>query len=334
METEEYGRSKRLLALRLPHILNECRLYLHERLLMPIRPTIRATIFMVAALASFCAAANQSPSASDSLYGQLATLNISLRTASGQEREAGVVERYETLMTAMPPCPHDADDVAFIDDLFKATAFAQLYSLSQGHTDTLGCLYQALLQSGNSSDWHTLTYAGALISVARFSQANLLLQQLGDRQVSPLPHIAADHAAVANTQWRMLALESPSQAAITRWAPAPEHLHVVAVVHPACGFSARAMADIASNNDLAWLRENLLLLVPPQEELPIKGILEWNRAHPQLPMQRMYTRADWAALASLDTPTFYLMQGTQVMERFEGWPNDAGLQRLQAALAH
>lgn len=315
-------------------MLNECRLHLHERLLMPIRSTICATLFMMVTLASFCAAARQSPSASDSLHGQLVTLNISLKMASGQQRAAGVVDRYETLMTAIPPCPHDADDAAFIDDVFKATAFAQFYSLSQGHTDTLGCLYQALLQGGNATDWHTLTYAGALVSVARFAQANQLLQQVRDRQLPPLPHIAADHAFAANTQWRMLALQSPSQAAITRWAPAPERLQVIAVVHPACGFSARAMADIASGNDLAWLRENLLLLVPPQDALPSKGILEWNRAHPQLPMQRMYTRADWAALTSLDTPTFYLMQGTQVIERFEGWPNDAGLQRLQAALAH
>lgn len=94
------------------------------------------------------------------------------------------------------------------------------------------------------------------------------------------------------------------------------------------------MGEITGRNDLAWLREWLILLVPPGSTLPASGMLEWNRSHPDLPMHRMYTRDDWATLASLDTPTFYLMQGTQVIERFEGWPDDAGLQRLQAALAH
>ena len=314
--------------LKLPHIPMQDRTYLHEQLRMSAKKIILATIAIMAASSS----TGHSLEEGESLHGQLATLNHALRYTDGLQRAAQITERYQSLMAGRNPCSL-ASDTKSLDDIFRATAFAQLYSLSESHVDTLTCLYQKLLRSETVSTWHTITYAGALVSIARFDDANRLLEEIKDRQTSPLPVIKQAPADANRDSWRLLSLENTDEASVSHWKPAPEHLQVVAVVHPACGPSARAMGEITGRNDLAWLRDRLILLVPPGSTLPARGMLEWNRSHPDLPMHCMYTRDDWAALASLDTPTFYLMQGTQVIERFQGWPNDAGLQRLQAALA-
>jgi hypothetical protein len=315
--------------LRLTHMLAQRWIDLHERLLMQAKEIIFAAITVMAALSP----AGHPLDEGESLHGQLTTLNHALRHMEGLQRTERIKKHYQSLMAGRDPCSL-ANDEKSLDDIFKATALVQLYSLSESHANTLGCLYQKLLRSETVSTWHTITYAGALVSIARFDDANRLLEEIKDRQTSPLPVIKQAPADANRDSWRLLSLKNADEASVSQWTSAPEHLQVVAVVHPSCGPSARAMAGITTRSDLAWLRGRLTLLVPPDSTLPASGILEWNRANPDLPMHRMYTRDDWAALASLDTPTFYLMQGTQVIERFEGWPNDAGLQRLQAALAH
>ena len=49
-------------------------------------------------------------------------------------------------------CSHPIADTAIADDFFRATAFAEFYSLAEVDVDTLGCLYRELLTDGRATD--------------------------------------------------------------------------------------------------------------------------------------------------------------------------------------
>ena len=300
---------------------------------MQIRNLIRTAIFCVGSLLVHGAAAAQPVGEGGPLYSELMALNFQLREETGQQRASTVVERYRSLVGNLDPCSHPVADAVRADDLFRATWLAQFYSLSAADTDALGCLYRQLARAGAATDFHTRSYAEALISMTRFAEANVLLEKVEDGDRPALPQITPDPAPAGNGQWRLLSLQSASQAVVSNWTPVPGRLQVIAVVHPSCHFSAAALAEITSSNNLAWLRERVLLLVPAGGHFPGTGMLDWNRSHPELPMQRMYSRDDWKPITSVDTPTFYLMKGAEVVQTFEGWPNVDGVERLRAALA-
>ncbi|MCD7099704.1 hypothetical protein [Stenotrophomonas sp. MMGLT7] len=304
---------------------------LHERLLMRPTAIFGVAILWLATLSALNPLAASSALEDDSIYEQLVALNSQLRDVSGQQRSAAVVQRYRELMSKVSACVRPIDDVARADDLFRATAFAELYSLSESDVDTLGCLYQELSRNGKTSRWHVLTYAGALVTVARYADANRLSKHVPDGRMPLLPELTA--APSLSKGWRFISLENEAHADVRNWTPLPDQLQIIAVVHPACAFSVRALADIESREDLRQMRDHLLLVVPPDASLPNKALLTWNGTHPDMPMHVMYTRDDWQALPSLDTPTFYLMSGTQLVQTFEGWPNADGVIRMQAAFS-
>jgi len=292
-----------------------------------------ASITSVCAVALVCAAAAVAGGPPvEALYQQLVNANAQLRDETGQARGEAVVRLYRQLTADAHPCAQVAAADSNTDDLFRATAFAELYSLEATDVDTLGCLYRTLAVSGAATDWHTRTYVGALVSVSRYAEANALRLHAAMPSMPVLPQLEVSPAA-AEPGWRMLALKDATHAWVDAWKPAAHRAYVVAVVHPACAFSVRALSDIEQRPELKWLRDDLLLVVPPDASLPVSGLLTWNAAHPRLPMHPMYLRSDWKALTSLDTPTFYLVRDGQVLSSFEGWPNAAGMATLQAAMA-
>lgn len=291
-----------------------------------------AAILWVAALFAPSASAAPGNAAASTLYEQLASLNAQLRSESGQARSDAVVRLYRQLTADVHPCVEEGAGDFNDDDLFRATAFAELYSLEAADVDTLGCLYRKLAAAGALTNWHTQTYAGALVSVSRYSEANELRTRTEVPGLPVLPELQVVRAS-AGQEWRMLSIQDRMHAQVQAWNQHAQHPQVVAVVHPACAFSVRALSEIEQRPELQWLRDNLLLVVPPDASLPLNGLLEWSAAHPTLAMHPMYVRADWKPLTSLDTPTFYLVRDGQVIDSFEGWPNPQGLAALRAGLA-
>ncbi|MCI2245671.1 hypothetical protein L3067_13765 [Xanthomonas sp. PPL568] len=298
---------------------------------MQAAPHLGAAILWMAALFAPLAYSAPERASADSLYEQLADLNAHLGEESGQSRGDAVVRRYRQLTARVRACEEEAAHGFNIDDLFKATAYAELYSLEVADVDALGCLYRQLASAGAVTNWHTQTYAGALVTVSRYSEANELRKGSGSPNSPALPDLRIPPAA-ASAGFRFITLQDRRHAQVEVWNPESHRGHIVAVVHPTCAFSVRALSEIEKNPELQWLRDNLLLVVPPDASLAVNGILAWNTAHPGLPMHPMYLRRDWKVLKSLDTPTFYLVQDGTILASFEGWPNAKGLAAIQAAL--
>ncbi|MCC4598275.1 hypothetical protein NRY95_06620 [Xanthomonas campestris pv. phormiicola] len=304
---------------------------LYGQLLMRAAPRFGVAILWMAALLASWASPASDKTRTDSLYEQLADLNAQLREESGQSRGDAVVVRYRQLTAGIQPCAEGTIHGFNNDDLFRATAYAEFYSLEAADVDVLGCLYRKLAAAGGLTDWHTQTYAGALVTVARYSEANELRRHSGSTDLPVLPQLKIPRTVVGSS-FRLIALEDRMHARVEAWTPEKHRARIVAVVHPTCAFSVRALSEIEQKPELQWIRDNLLLVVPPDTALAVNGILAWNTAHPKLQMHPMYLRHDWKALTSLDTPTFYLVQDGKVLTSFEGWPNSKGLAALQATV--
>lgn len=215
---------------------------------------------------------------------------------------------------------------ARLQDLFESTALIAFYARDPATLARLQCLYDALVARDLAAEPQHRSMRGALIALQRFAQANALNGRLSSTP-APLPEIRGTPLPGKPV------LRVNSLAQVERAVLAEDGLRVVAVVHPYCGFSRRALQAITTEPQYAWLRDHLQLVVPIGQAWPGQEMLEWNAAHPTLPMQPMVTDASWQVLDTGQTPVFYLLRDGKVIDTVTGWaPEGADLRAIRTAL--
>lgn len=163
-----------------------------------------------------------------------------------------------------------------VEDAFAATQIINFYAPDARQLEQMQCLLPQLQDA--SAQARTAELHRAFIAQRRFAQANALRAAAGlDAKV--LPEITGDTAAT-----RQVLTLTDADHAVRRTLP-QQGWQVVALVHPYCGFSQRALAAITTDPAFAGLRPHLQLVVPNDQSWPIQQMLDWNRAHPDLPMQ-------------------------------------------------
>lgn len=227
---------------------------------------------------------------------------------------------------AMQPGDCSALPDARLQDLFDATALVAFYAREPATLARLQCLYDALATRDLARDDQHRAMRGALIALQRFDQANAL-----NGRLATTPAVLPAIHGVPLPGRPLLRLNTLAQ--VERAVLAEDGLRVVAVVHPHCGFSRRALQAITTGPEYAWLRERLQLVVPIGQAWPGQDMLDWNLAHPTLPMQPMVADPSWALLDTGQTPVFYLLRDGVVIQTVTGWtPEGADLGAIRAAL--
>ncbi len=213
-----------------------------------------------------------------------------------------------------------------VEDAFAATQLVNFYAPDAQRLDQMQCLLPRLQGQGDAMKARADELHRALIAQRRFAQANALRADAGlDAKV--LPGITGDTVAA-----RQVLVLSDAEHAVRRTLP-QQGWQVVALVHPYCGFSQRALAAITTDPAFAGLRPHLQLVVPNDQSWPIQQMLDWNRAHPDLPMQPLQPGPAWTALRTGQTPTFHLLKDGALMTTALGWENDGqALRALQALM--
>lgn len=208
-----------------------------------------------------------------------------------------------------------------VEDAFAATQLINFYAPDARLLDQMQCLLPRL--QGEAAQARTAELHRALIAQRRFDQANAL-RATARLDAMVLPAITGETLAA-----RQVLVLTDADHAIRRTLP-QQGWQVVALVHPYCGFSRRALAAITTDPDFAWLRPHLQLVVPNDQNWPIQQMLDWNRAHPDLPMQPLQPGPAWAALRTGQTPTFHLLKNGELTTTALGWENDGqALRALQ-----
>lgn len=211
-----------------------------------------------------------------------------------------------------------------VEDAFAATQIINFYAPDARQLEQMQCLLPQLQDA--SAQARTAELHRAFIAQRRFAQANALRAAAGlDAKV--LPEITGDTAAT-----RQVLTLTDADHAVRRTLP-QQGWQVVALVHPYCGFSQRALAAITTDPAFAGLRRHLQLVVPNDQSWPIQQMLDWNRAHPDLPMQPLQPGPAWTALRTGQTPTFHLLKDGALTTTALGWENDGqALRALQALM--
>ncbi|WP_296947796.1 hypothetical protein [uncultured Massilia sp.] len=121
-------------------------------------------------------------------------------------------------------------------------------------------------------------------------------------------------------------------------APAPAGTQLLVMVGAGCHFSRNALAAIGADPALqARLRAaNAMLVVTPDDPVPLDLLAEWNAAHPALPLAVPYDDRGWPRLHMASVPHFYLLRDGKIADEDSGWPEggrgDALLRLLDASV--
>lgn len=214
------------------------------------------------------------------------------------------------------------------DDLFRATALLAFYQPEEALLERMRCLHAALPPQALQEAEHHRPLRGALIELRHFEEAN----RLRARWAMPVAELPVIRGVPATAGMEVLRLAEPG--AVERTAlPAAAGWQVIALVHPYCGFSQRAMAAITSDPVHAWLLPYLHLVVPPGRDWPERAMRAWNAQHPALPMQPAMPGAAMARFDLRQTPVFHLLRNGEPIATATGWPgNGEELAALRARI--
>jgi hypothetical protein len=222
------------------------------------------------------------------------------------------------------------DDLNF---LARAADLAIFYTKTASYLSDLRAVMSELESRGVITNEERLYYFRALISYRLFNEARNYRAEFPDFGGEAIPEIAdkrdSDESGplvykVAADSFRL----------------DPEHRDIstgvllIVVSHPLCGFSRRAMKDLASEDKFSsLLQERTLWLTPVGNRIHFNAIQRWNTENPIAQIVLSHAISDWPMIETWDTPTFYLVQDGELLGSFSGWPKEGNRESLLDLLA-
>lgn len=209
-------------------------------------------------------------------------------------------------------------EVGQLDDVFSATALMAFYRRDAMWTERVQCLHAALVANDMAEVRHHQKLHGLLISIRRFDQANELRRRF-EIEVPQLPPLAVASGSGISVI-SMIGDDRLEQSVLLP--RSEEGIQVIAMVHPFCGFSTRALDSILAEMRYAWLRPYLQLVVPREPAWPESAIRAWNMKNPAHPMHAQALGQAWQPLETLETPVFHLLRNGELIVSVAGWKGE------------
>lgn len=254
-----------------------------------------------------------------SLYEKMMAQEVALLGLSPQQRSEELSRTYDSIIEISAfrdECNHVA--VEKLDDVYSATALMALYRRDVEWVGRIQCLHASMVASGKAEPRHHRKLHGLLIAIRSFGQANDLRQRFAI-DVPVLPSLAA----VAGDGMTVIGMADRVPAKRMVLSPHPDSgIQVIAMVHPLCGFSKRALGSILSDPRYAWLRPYLQLVVPREPMWSESAIRSWNEKHPDHPMFAQDMGKVWILMDTLETPVFHLLHKGNLIVSTTGWKGD------------
>ncbi|MGH8466840.1 MAG: hypothetical protein ACRER5_22090, partial [Pseudomonas sp.] len=158
---------------------------------------------------------------------------------------------------------------------------------------------------------------GILVKSRRFDEANRIRGRYSLR-VPELPTLNEMQGSGPH----VMALAGESNVKLVPW-EASAGWAVIAVVHPHCSPSRRAVDAIMRDPDLDWFRQRLTLLMPAGPSWLEEDMRKWNAQHPRQAMVAEVPSHGIHGVRTDETPLFFLMKEGNVVDMLRGWPDDA-----------
>ncbi|MCC7633101.1 hypothetical protein [Stenotrophomonas rhizophila] len=205
-----------------------------------------------------------------------------------------------------------------LDDVFSATALMAFYRRDAMWTERVQCLHAAMVAHDMAEARHHRKLHGLLIAIRRFDQANELRRRF-EIEVPQLPPLAVASGSGISVISMVGGDRLEQSVLLPR---SEEGIQVIAMVHPFCGFSTRALDSILGELRYAWLRPYLQLVVPREPAWPESAIRAWNIKNPAHPMHAQAMGQAWQSLGTHETPVFHLLRNGELIVSVTGWKGD------------
>lgn len=180
-----------------------------------------------------------------------------------------------------------------------------------------------------------------LVAHRRFTDAAAVLKKMvGDETVqipSRFPHLnsqALEEEQIPANSVIQFFFDSGSIHPRLGSIPFRSGTQIIAIAHPRCGPSNRAMRffDGLSNNE-PLLADDIDWVAAPGAFLDFEEIADWNGSGAAVELSIAYRAADWPEDVSFGvTPVFYIFDNGHLKDTIVGWPDDKRYDELIEAV--
>lgn len=216
---------------------------------------------------------------------------------------------------------------------FRAAELVNFYTHDSLHLTHLRDGLGELERRGIATDRDREALFRALIGHREFDEARRMLEKHPTLSVeAPVPSLADD--LLASRRFSAIVPKDDASLQVVSLADkmsSPGTL-VLAVSHPLCAFSKRAMLEIGQHPLLRGLSGRFLWLAPPEQRLWLRTLGEWNASHPSQRILLSTRSSNWPMVQDWSTPTFYLIKDGELVGQLSGWQDEGHTRALASFL--
>ncbi|HEL5055803.1 hypothetical protein [Stenotrophomonas maltophilia] len=206
---------------------------------------------------------------------------------------------------------------------------AAFYSKDRGIAREAAIVHRALATQGALRETDTERVIASLIKAREFDWANALALEYGR---PTLPPVKWEPGSDLKREPKLIVVDDGT---LKIGIPDGRRLRsgVVVVGNPLCGFSSAAGVAIANDPSLRVAFDGSLWLVPPEGQLHVREVKQWNIDHAGQQMALAYDWLEWPEIDEWSTPTFYFFADGKLVDKVIGWPLDGSRKpRLRQAV--
>jgi len=300
---------------------------------------VRSLLAFAAVCASIPLAACASSRTSASIpllaerYDSLLKTEKSTESLSTRNRTVQISHAYDELFSLLP----DQRDVKGLTDsdltlLFDASSRSEFYTAKPSYARNMLLLFGEMEARGIATRESFIDMQSALVESRMLAEARQFSKSHPSAGLVLLPEFRDGDNFLDRgpTEWKV-SQESPllTRENIVMSSPA----QVIVIGSPLCHFSQNAIHDLSHDAELmSALTDHVQWLAPPDGSINFDVFQNWNREHPEAPMDIAYRREEWPMIDSWNTPTFYFFKRGKLVAEVAGWPKEGNRNELRRAL--
>lgn len=289
--------------------------------------TSRRLFYLLVAGACVAACARPSRASNVARYEQLALVERELGDVSARERRLRIADAYDRLFPPLSPTEFDLLRAEELGARFEAAWIAALTSGRPSDIENARRAFQRLEDRALSTPDRVKQMAKVFVVSRSFSE--LVAFKSTHPDIEALPRFVPLNVAMAPSVWRV-----NGDAGVLEQAQfvLPQQPSIVAVGHPNCHFSVRAVEEIEHDPVLRDLfAKHAVWIAPPGSSLAFDEFVEWNAKHPISSMSLAHSAIEFVDLEYWGTPSFYFFDSGHVVAHVVGWPREGRKDELLAA---
>jgi len=219
-------------------------------------------------------------------------------------------------------------DLPALQAYFRAAELAQFYAHRDQDLGAMEAALAELARRKQASPEDLEGMFGAYLSMRAFDEANRFAAAHALQTPEAVPVVANRLPPGFVGATLLQPGTRGNEAARVAFAPSTD-AYIVAVSHPMCRFTRKAIAAIEADAGLrAIFRDKAHWIAPVDRRLYLDVLRSWNQDHPLTQFSVAWARDDWPGIDHWGTPTFYFFARGKLVAKVTGWPEEGRREEL------